>query len=378
ADPTAGVTDGIRSLALEQTVASHEALIWKRLLPIRGLLYQPDAWFKMVGQAGPSNCNPGYPYNTGYNNEDILNRYAIWAEGAPEGETWGSPIVTTHLYSPYYNWYASGLFCLYKDVFRPFISAWTLGLANDDAAAVTPATGLDRLFDPWDPNEPVTSGFGLSPQEVACEWIEADARGYMGRHEFYFNPCHAAFYDVADQAVSPYQAEDSHYLSALPWAAAYWRPSAAQLADGRSVTDPHVVSPSVPQLTFDSCDAFTAGNVRSIPGGADVKVYFTNLYDGDIDVYWIEKDGSTIFGFTLDRQDQLSRPLTGDPANGQFKLDYSDLVNTTAGTSFLVRDAADDRCLGSWTAEELPNKPAVGYAVAEVHGDNGILLAPAP
>jgi hypothetical protein len=372
ADPTAGVTDEVRSLAMEQTVASHEKIVWKRLLPIRGLLYQPGAWFSMRGNQY-WDCSPGYPYETGYNNEDIVTQYAIWAVDAPDDETWGPPIVTTHLYRPYHNWYTCWTG---ESVSRSYISAWTVGLANDDEAAVTPLSGLHRLFSPWDPNEPVTSGFGLPPQEIACEWLRKDARGYTGRHGFYFNPCHAAFYDVDGDVVSPYELEDPHYDDALPWAATYWRPLEAELAAGRSVADPDVVSPMTPHLTFASCDAWDDDEIVSTAGGGNVKVAFTNLHDGDIDVYWIEVDGSTSHAFTLPRQDQLQRPFAGDSATGQFILEYSDLVNTTAGTAFLVR--ANGTCLGTWTTVAAPAGAAVDYQVAEIHGDDGILLAPTP
>ena len=105
-----------------------------------------------------------------------------------------------------------------------------------------------------------------------------------------------------------------------------------------------------------------------------MSVRFTNLYDGPVDVYWIDQDGSLsgIPAATLQRQDQLSRPLVGDSAFGQLMLTYSAPIETTVGRAFQVKNA-DGKCLGQWTVAEPPVNPAVPYAVGEIHGDDGIL-----
>ena len=58
---------------------------------------------------------------------------------------------------------------------------------------------------------------------------------------------------------------------------------------------------------------------------------------------------------------------------GEFKVNYSSLLNTTAGTSFLVRKNGTNECIGTWTARRLPAGAPVDYSVAEVHGGDGIL-----
>jgi hypothetical protein len=176
---------------------------------------------------------------------------------------------------------------------------------------------------------------------------------------------------VGGALVSPYEWE-SAYGAAAPWAVAYWTAAPDQIKAGRRITDPDVLSPLVPGLEFGSCAAFRSGTTKSVSGGAAVKVYFTNLHDGDIDVYRIRGDRSTAFLFTVPRQGQLVRPLP-NTSKGPLSLSYSNLVDTTAGTSFLVRRHGDNACIGTWTARKLPVGAPVDYSLAEVHGSDGIL-----
>ena len=369
ADPNSDLP-AAHELARQQTVATHEMVIWKRLLPIRGLLYQPAAWFNMPGKAGGGNCSPGYPLNSPFSNEHILIKYQDWADSLTSEEILGKPLVVSHVYNAYSNWYKPS-WCAGKKVHRAYMSAWTLGLANNDASAVTPIAETWRLFDDWDPENPITSGFGLSKQEVACQWLDNPARGYMGRAGHYFNPCHFAFNDAEGGLVDPYWAEpNTRYKAASASAYTLWIPNGAELAAGRLVTDPDVVSPLVPKLVFNSCSA----DVNSVDGGRQATVRFTNLYDGEVSIHWINQDGSLSDtpAATLPRQDQLSRPLVGDSAFWQLQLAYSAPIQTTVGRAFYVKNAAGE-CLGQWTVAEPPANPAVPYAVAEIHGDDGIL-----
>ncbi|HEY5998091.1 MAG TPA: hypothetical protein VI078_02160 [bacterium] len=372
ADPMKNVTADVARLTRETEVALQEVAIWQRLLPIRGLLWaHPDLQY-MPRQASSTNCDPGYPLNSAFRNDDVLDHYVTWATGTGHPAL-GVPLVTTAVYYPYYNWYQPG-WCAGTDVHRAYRQGWILGLANDDASAVTPlGTALARrLFAPWNPDDPVGSGFGLSRADVACGWLTNRARGYMGRAGYYFDPCHFAFTDVGGSNVSPHEGE-SPYLAAWAWTVSFWTPAPGEVAAGRQQTDPDVTSPLVPNLDFGSCAAFQAGSTKSVAGGAAVKVYFTNLYDGAIDIYRIRTDGATRLAFTLARQDQLARPLGGDNQKGPLHLRYSSLVNTTAGMSFLVRKHGSGECIGTWTARALPAGAPVGYSVAEVHGDNTVL-----
>lgn len=371
ADPTKNITDEVRRLTREHEVAAHELVVWRRLLPIRGRLHVPNSPLRfMPHQAGAGNCDVGYPYNSAFRNDDILDKYAPWVT-APDA-TWGLPVAVTGLFYPYYNWYTPDL-CWGEDIFRPYISGWVLALANNDASAMTPVARAWRLFDRWNPAEPVTSGFGLSRSEVACGWLTKPANAYMGEHHYYFNPCHAAFYGADGALVSPYQDEDGHYDDAIEYASVFWTPCAAEVAAGRSVANPDVVSPLVPDFTFRSCAAFQAGAVKSVPGGVAIRVYFTNLFDGDVEVHRIKADGSTVLVRSLPRQSQLARPLGGASQFGPLELHYSAPVDTTAGTSFVVTRPAGGACVGAWTAKERPAGSPVGYAIIEVHGNDGIL-----
>lgn len=369
--PMKNIAEQVTALSRAREAAAHELAIWQKLLPIRGLIHAPRGPRDLIDyphQGSYWNCSPGYPYNQPYKNEDVLNWYAKYVASEVD-PTWGVPVLTAGLYYPYYNWYK----CSSGTVHRPFRISWVFGLANDDPNAVTPLSPsqLKRLFDPWDADQPITSGFGLSRSEVACRWLRNPARpSQIGSAGYHYNPCRSAFYNVAGAAASPHEGEPlTRYFAALPYSVSYWTPVAAEIAAGRPIHDPDVVSPSVPDLTFGSCAAFGSGATRSVAGGVATKVYFTNLHDGAIDVYRIRLDGSTAFLFTLSRQNHLARPLAGQ---GQFKLTYSRLVNTTAGTSFLVCKTGTTECIGTWTAQRLPAGAAVDHAVAEVHGSDGI------
>jgi hypothetical protein len=376
ADPTKNIAEQVTALSRAHQAAAHEMAIWRKLLPIRGLLHAPRTPRDLINypsQAGEDNCGPGYPYNQPYNNEDVLNWYAKYVQNEVD-PTWGVPVLTAGLFWPYYNWYKP-FWCGGRKVYRPYRLSWVFGLANDDPKAVTPLSSsqLERLFGPWDPAEPVTSGFGLSRSEVACGWLKNPARpSGLGSNGYFYSPCHSSFYNVAGAVVSPYEGEpNTHYADALRDSVSYWTPAAAELATGRHITDPDVVSPLVPDLTFGSCAAFDSGATKSVAGGAAVKVYFTNLHDGAIDVYRIRADGlQGRLLFTLPRQNQLARPLY---RQREFKLNYSSLLNTTAGTAFLVRKSGTNECIGTWTARRLPAGAPVDYSVAEVHGGDGIL-----
>jgi hypothetical protein len=369
ADPMKNIAEQVTALSRAQQAAAHELAVWRKLLPIRGLLHAPRAPRDLINYPAKA-CTHVYPYDQPFNNEDVLNWYAKYVQNEVD-PTWGVPALTAGLYYPYYNWYQ----CVGDTVHRPYRLSWVFGLANDDPNAVTPLSSsqLKRLFDPWDPAEPITSGFGLSRSEIACGWLRHPARpSRIGSANYYYSPCHSAFYNVGGAVVSPYQGEpNTRYADALFHSVSYWTPAAAELAAGRHITDPDVVSPSVPDLTFGSCAAFDSGATKSAEGGAAVKVYFTNLHDGAIDVYRVRADGlQGRLLFTLPRQNQLARPLY---RQGEFKVNYSSLLNTTAGTSFLVRKNGTNECIGTWTARRLPAGAPVDYSVAEVHGGDGIL-----
>lgn len=373
ADPMKDVTSEVSRLMREHEVAGHELVILQKLLPIRGLLYAHPELQYMPSPASSTNCNPGYPRNSAFRNEDVLDHHATWTTGAGH-PTLGVPLVTTAVYYPYYNWYQPG-WCAGTDVHRAYRQGWIIGLADDDPKSATPIPESlrKRLFNAWDPGNPrgTETGFELSRSAVACGWLSNRARGYMGRAGYYFDPCHFAFHDVTGAVVSPYQSE-SPYGAAAPWSVAYWTADPKQVAAGRLSVDPERVSPLVPRLEFGSCAAFDAGDARTVTGGAPVKVYFTNLHDGAVDVYRIRPNGSTVLLFTVPRQDQLARPLP-ITSKGPLPLAYSRLVNTTSGTSFLVRRHGDNACIGTWAARKLPAGAPVDYAVAEVHGSDGIL-----
>lgn len=383
ADPNADLPAN-HELARQHTVAAHELVIWQRLLPIRGMLYEPPGWLAKLGEwKKAAKCTPPYPYNGGYHNEHILGRYEIMA-APPNEEVWGKPLVSVHMARPYGHYYRPWSFCSW--IWIPFQAGYTVGLADNDQDAVTPAPDLARLFDPWDPEQPVTSGFGIPIQEVACEWLINPARGYAGNDQpavaDYYHPCHLATYGASGEVVNPYEGEPgTKYGEAISWAAAYWLPTNTELEAGRPIADPDVCAPTLPHMEFNSCKAYKAGEVQSVVGGEKIKVHFTNLYDGAVDIYWIKPNGklSANPAVHLERQDHMARPFSGDAYWNPLSqdLEYSAAIYTTVGRSFLAKNEAGE-CLGAFTAVAMPEDAAVDYQIAEIHGDKGILLKPTP
>ena len=184
ADPMKNVTSDVQRLTRDNEVARHELAIWRKLLPIRGALFADENLTVMPDRAADTNCNPGYPLNSAYRNEEIVFAYDFLTDLRPP---WA--LVVTGVYYPYYNNYK----CFWgTTVHRAYFEGWDLGLVNDNGT-VTPLgdANNNRLFNPWDPARPKAAegtGFGLSRVDVALRVAQQQGARVHGQQRLLLQP----------------------------------------------------------------------------------------------------------------------------------------------------------------------------------------------
>lgn len=357
-----------RDRAFETLLLGYEREIYRAFIAARGVL-RPVHQEQAACADGDGNDAPA-------GNSEFLGYFRGYAQHAVEGVA--TDLVATTVWRPFHDECVCDIdygtpevpvwTYYYCDV--SVFTTWSLGWKNagstppSEAAAVI----LQDLFTPVNARYPDEGGLGLSRREVACQWITHDpADGY--------DPCEFPFYDLA--SATPGQAgfiANPEDMTGMPWIEALWVADQIELDDGdtladdRPGTDPDVFSSYVPRLEYGSCDAVPLP--RSAAGGKSAWVYVANLTDAAIDVYLRLASG----GEELVAEAEAIPPQAAFPPVGQLYADAVLLPGARVGDVYRVVRAGTGECLGTWTVLPRPAGAVVPYSVAEVHGQNGILL----
>ena len=359
----------------DRKVLAWRKTFYERLLPVRGRLV---AYWTYV----PASDS----FNRAFSREESLGDTSYYGFGdVKDDKPWEDVLLFSSVWKPWANekWYTWG--ARWSD--RPVAQAWVIGLAGTETEPDTVLVGptyqhiTRALFDPINPEEPLEGGLGLSYKEVACEWLRGyQPSGYWFESKWY-HPCHFSFYDPA-AATATLTNNATRWLvddpnapatySANANAIAWFAPNRTEVADGRSVQDPDMLSWQIPHLEYGSC-ADTPWD-RSTATGAPASVYFANLTDVAVRVRRINPDGTRTVIPDPDGTPELEVWTTlGHPAAGSGAIPYgatTDAMFQTdshVGAVYLVQRADTNACIGIYTVGEPP-PDAVPYQVAEIHG----------
>ena len=301
---------------------AYRQMFYETLLPVRGRL--AAYWTYVPG----SEC-----FDRAFNLEESLGDTSHRGFGTPPpGTSWDEVLLFTSVWRPWNN----RKYC-WSGVYTsdwPVAQAWVIGLTNNDNAPPTLLVGADYshitddLFEPYDPNNPLAGGLGLSYKEVACEWLSgAGPYGYWYEGKWY-HPCHIAFYDPTAATPTrvnniarwlttsqPTDPNSQATYNSNPYAIAWFVPERHEVDSGRSITDPDIFSWQIPHLEYGSCAATPWP--RSAATGAAASVYFANLTDVPVRIRRINADGTRTLIPDTDGTSELEVwTALGHPAGG--------------------------------------------------------------
>ncbi len=389
---------------MQQQVFKSRVDFLKDILPLRGRLYAADG-----------------PWGWTWIGDDDYDRawhIREWLGDAGDGTKVGfgrkqgnqdhqKYVLYTSVWSPWHHTSYRAIPASWRE--RPKAFGWAIGLKGDDEKTVTQlqSSTFDLLFEPYDPENPISGGLGLSYKEVACQWLTNTPYATYNRksgnngNNKNFNPCHFAFHDPSadkptlrsDTArwIGPDDETSEATYRGASTAVALWLPDFVEVEAGRDPDDPDMFSWMIPHLKWGPVKSNPNDYPKSARRGTRqaVPVYFANLTQGDVTVHRILPAGSSqvisAALFDIPRwseiDDRYSAAMKG-PVPYDRDTPAIRRLRSYVGATYLVRTKGPGgvRDIGTYTVTKPPanskvcsNEQAYDQkcAVAEIHGHFG-------